>query len=66
MILMILAPLIGVMGAILLSFGVWMIYPPGGLISAGMLCLIQAPGNDYSKCGTGTVKQSRCSLSAGT
>ncbi|HGY3165070.1 TPA: hypothetical protein ACX14A_002816, partial [Citrobacter freundii] len=39
MILMILAPLIGVMGAILLSFGVWMIYPPGGLISAGMLCL---------------------------
>ena len=31
MILMILAPLIGVMGAIL---------PPGGLISAGMLCLI--------------------------
>ena len=32
MILMILAPLIGVMGAILLSFGVWMIYPPGGLI----------------------------------
>ncbi|MFI3665788.1 hypothetical protein [Citrobacter braakii] len=40
MILMILAPLIGVMGAILLSFGVWMIYPPGGLISAGMLCLI--------------------------
>ncbi|EOI1352345.1 hypothetical protein Cf24236_3559 [Citrobacter farmeri] len=40
MILMILAPLIGVMGAILLSFGVWMIYPPGGLISAGMLFLI--------------------------
>ncbi len=28
MILMILAPLVGVLGAILLSFGAWVIYPP--------------------------------------
>ncbi|MCS2162973.1 hypothetical protein MUU47_17965 [Scandinavium sp. H11S7] len=39
MILTILTPLIGVLGALLLSFGAWMIYPPAGYISGGLLCL---------------------------
>ncbi|MDA8498767.1 hypothetical protein [Citrobacter sp. Igbk 17] len=40
MILTILTPLIGVLGALLLSFGAWMIYPPAGYISGGLLCLL--------------------------
>lgn len=40
MILMILAPLVGVLGAILLSFGAWVIYPPAGYITGGILCLL--------------------------
>ncbi|EFH9192630.1 hypothetical protein GEO10_03595 [Escherichia coli] len=40
MILMILTPLVGVLGALLLSFGVWMIYPPAGAIAGGFLCLL--------------------------
>ncbi|WBM69138.1 hypothetical protein OH773_13180 [Buttiauxella sp. WJP83] len=40
MILMILAPLVGVLGALLLSFGAWMIYPAAGYIAGGVLCLI--------------------------
>lgn len=40
MILNILTPIVGVLGALLLSFGVWMIYPPAGYISGGLLCLI--------------------------
>lgn len=40
MILTILTPLVGVLGALLLSFGAWMIYPPAGYISGGLLCLI--------------------------
>lgn len=39
MILTILTPLIGVLGAFLLSFGAWMIYPPAGYITGGLLCL---------------------------
>lgn len=39
MILTILTPLVGVLGAILLSFGAWMIYPPAGYIAGGLLCL---------------------------
>lgn len=39
MILTILTPLIGVLGALLLSFGAWMIYPPAGYITGGLLCL---------------------------
>ncbi|WP_074410488.1 hypothetical protein [Enterobacter roggenkampii] len=39
MILKILTPLIGVLGALLLSFGVWMIYHPAGYITGGVLCL---------------------------
>lgn len=39
MILTILTPLIGVLGALLLSFGAWMIYPPAGYIAGGLLCL---------------------------
>ncbi|WP_254592786.1 hypothetical protein [Pectobacterium polaris] len=40
MILAILAPLIGVIGALLLSFGVWLVYAPAGYISGGVLCLL--------------------------
>lgn len=40
MILTILTPLIGVLGALLLSFGAWMIYPPAGYIAGGVLCLL--------------------------
>lgn len=40
MILMILGPLVGVLGAILLSFGAWVIYPPAGYITGGILCLL--------------------------
>lgn len=39
MILMILAPLVGVLGALLLSFGAWQIYPPAGFVVGGALCL---------------------------
>ncbi|MFB4893323.1 hypothetical protein ACE3K1_00995 [Enterobacter hormaechei subsp. hoffmannii] len=40
MILTILTPLVGVLGALLLSFGAWMIYPPAGYIAGGVLCLL--------------------------
>lgn len=39
MILTIFTPLVGVLGALLLSFGAWMIYPPAGYIAGGLLCL---------------------------
>jgi hypothetical protein len=39
MILMILAPLIGVIGAALFSYGAWLVFPPAGFITAGVLCL---------------------------
>ncbi|HHH3609441.1 TPA: hypothetical protein ACPZDQ_003588 [Enterobacter roggenkampii] len=39
MILTILTPLVGVLGALLLSFGAWMIYPPAGYIAGGLMCL---------------------------
>lgn len=39
MILTILTPLVGVLGALLLSFGAWLIYPPAGYIAGGLLCL---------------------------
>ncbi|MBX9476482.1 hypothetical protein J8Z83_17570 [Yersinia enterocolitica] len=39
MILIILAPLVGVLGAFLLSYGVWLIYPPAGFVVFGTLCL---------------------------
>lgn len=40
MILQILTPLVGVMGALLLSFGAWMIYQPAGYIAGGLLCIV--------------------------
>lgn len=40
MILTILAPLVGVIGALLLSIGAWQIYAPAGYISGGVLCLL--------------------------
>lgn len=40
MLMMIITPLIGVLGAILLSSGVWMIYHPAGYIAGGLLCLL--------------------------
>ena len=60
MILMILAPLVGVLGAILLSFGAWVIYPPAGYITGGILCLLWSwlvsrylPGNWKIESGEG-------------
>ena len=39
MFLIILAPLVGVLGALLLAYGAWLIYPPAGFVVAGVLCL---------------------------
>ena len=39
MFLIILAPLVGVLGALLLAYGAWLIYPPAGFVVAGALCL---------------------------
>ncbi|OSL33091.1 hypothetical protein [Escherichia albertii] len=39
MFLIILTPLVGVLGALLLSYGAWMVYPPAGFVVAGALCL---------------------------
>ena len=39
MFLIILTPLVGVLGAILLAYGAWLIYPPAGFVVAGALCL---------------------------
>lgn len=39
MFLIILTPLVGVLGALLLSYGTWLIYPPAGFVVAGALCL---------------------------
>ena len=33
MIMLILAPLVGVLGALLLAYGAWLIYPPAGLVA---------------------------------
>lgn len=35
-----LAVLVGVVGVLLLTYGVWLIYPPAGFIAAGLLCLL--------------------------
>ena len=35
MIMLILAPLVGVLGALLLAYGAWLIYPPAGFVVAG-------------------------------
>ncbi|EEZ9025318.1 hypothetical protein ABSY27_12145 [Escherichia coli] len=40
MFLIILAPLVGVLGALLLAYGAWLIYPPAGFVVAGGLCLL--------------------------
>ena len=39
MFLIILTPLVGVLGALLLAYGAWLIYPPAGFVGAGALCL---------------------------
>ncbi|MGG5038569.1 hypothetical protein [Escherichia coli] len=39
MFLIILTPLVGVLGALLLAYGAWLIYPPAGFVVAGVLCL---------------------------
>lgn len=39
MFLIILAPLVGVLGAFLLAYGAWLIYPPAGFVVVGGLCL---------------------------
>ena len=60
MILMILAPLIGVIGAALFSYGAWLVFPPAGFITAGVLCLfwswavskyLSAPRNVHNEGG---------------
>lgn len=40
MILTVLTLLVGVLGALLLSFGAWMVFPPAGFIVGGLLCLM--------------------------
>lgn len=35
MIMLIFAPLVGVLGALLLAYGAWLIYPPAGLLLPG-------------------------------
>lgn len=35
MIMLILAPLVGVLGVLLLAYGAWLIYPPAGLLLPG-------------------------------
>ncbi len=39
MIMLILAPLVGVLGVLLLAYGAWLIYSPAGFVVAGALCL---------------------------
>ncbi|MCJ3024296.1 hypothetical protein LLF05_05870 [Escherichia coli] len=39
MFLIILTPLVGVLGALLLAYGAWLIYPPAGFVVGGALCL---------------------------
>ncbi len=39
MFLIILAPLVGVLGALLLAYGAWLIYPLAGFVVARVLCL---------------------------
>ncbi|MBL5898080.1 hypothetical protein I7V27_06515 [Lelliottia amnigena] len=39
MVLTMITLLVGVLGALLLSLGAWMIYPPAGYIVGGILCL---------------------------
>ncbi|WP_411899300.1 hypothetical protein [Salmonella enterica] len=39
MVMRILAPLVGVLGALLLAYGAWLLYPPAGFVVAGALCL---------------------------
>lgn len=39
MFLIILTPLVGVLGVLLLAYGAWLIYPPAGFVVAGVLCL---------------------------
>lgn len=36
----VLSVLVGVAGAVLLTYGVWLIYPPAGFMIAGLLCLL--------------------------
>lgn len=60
MILMILAPFIGVLGVTLLSYGAWLVFQPAGFITAGALCLfwswavskyLSAPRNAHNEGG---------------
>nr|WP_278401508.1 hypothetical protein [Hafnia paralvei] len=32
--------MVGITGALFLTYGVWRIYPPAGFIVAGLLCLV--------------------------
>lgn len=32
--------MIGLFGAALISFGAWMVFPPAGVIAAGVFCLL--------------------------
>ncbi|CAI0745361.1 MAG: hypothetical protein ACTIOQ_14035 [Serratia grimesii] len=35
-----LSVLVGLAGALLLTYGVWLVYPPAGFVVAGLLCLL--------------------------
>ena len=44
MFLIILAPLVGVLGALLLAYGAWLIYPPGGFLLLPGCCACSGRG----------------------
>lgn len=40
MLISVLTFLIGLVGALLVAFGSWLVYPPAGYIVGGLLCLV--------------------------
>ena len=44
MIMLILAPLVGVLGALLLAYGAWLIYPPAGFCCCRGRCACSGRG----------------------
>lgn len=50
MIMLILAPLVGVLGALLLAYGAWLIYPPGGVCCCrGVVSVLVVAGGAISR-----------------
>ncbi len=49
MIMLILAPLVGVLGVLLLAYGAWLIYPPAGFVVAGAVPVLVVAGGTISR-----------------